>query len=140
MNLHFDISEYNDRESKVVKELDKNNLDALLIFRQESMYWLTGYDSFWYVCSQGLIYTKNKEKILLTRAPDLRQAQNTSNIKDIRIWIDQDNANPFEDLKIILQENNLDNKNIGVEYESYGLTGQNALKLNHNKKQMILGF
>ena len=25
MNLHFNISEYNDRENKVVKELDKNN-------------------------------------------------------------------------------------------------------------------
>ena len=32
--------------------------------------------------------------VLLTRAPDLRQAQNTSNIKDIRIWVDKDGSNP----------------------------------------------
>ena len=68
--------------------------------------------------------------ILLTRAPDLRQAQNTSNINDVRIWVDKNGANPTEDLKIILDELNLKNKNIGVEYEAYGLTGRDALRLN----------
>ena len=41
-----------------------------------------------------------RNKILLTRAADLRQAQNTSNIKDIRIWVDRDNNNPAEELEI----------------------------------------
>ena len=30
-------------------------LDALLMFRQESMYWLTGYDTFGYVFFQTLV-------------------------------------------------------------------------------------
>ena len=67
---------------------------------------------------------------MLTRAPDLRQAQNTSNIKDIRIWVDQDGINPTDDLKQILNELDLKDKNIGVEYEAYGMTGRNALRLN----------
>ena len=46
-----------------------------------------------------LILDQKGNVILLTRAPDLRQAQNTSNIKDIRIWIDQDGINPTDDLK-----------------------------------------
>ena len=130
MILHFETSELSNRENKVISELEKNNLDALLIFRQESMYWLTGYDTFGYVYFQCLVLTKNRNKILLTRAPDLRQAQNTSNIKDIRIWTDKINSNPTNDLLNILREFNLSKKNIGVEYDSYGLTGQNALKLN----------
>ena len=66
------------------------------------MYWPTGYDTFGYVFFQCLVLHKSGNIILLTRAPDLRQAQNTSNIKDIRIWIDKDDSNPTENLKIIL--------------------------------------
>ena len=73
--------------------------------------------------------TSEGNKILLTRSADLRQAQNTSNIKDIRIWVDKDNNNPAEELKSILIELNLENKTLGVEYESYGLTGKNAMML-----------
>ena len=52
------------------------------------------------------------------------------NIQDIRIWIDKDGSNPTDDLKIILNELNLNGKTIGIEYEAYGLTGRNAIKLN----------
>ena len=100
------------------------------MFRQESMYWLTGYDTFGYVFFQTLILDKNGNTILLTRAPDLRQAQKTSNIEDIRIWVDKDGSNPTDDLKIILDELNLKGKKLGVEYEAYGLTGRNTLRLN----------
>lgn len=130
MSLHFNKLEYKNRESSLINNLIKKDLDALLIFRQESMYWLTGYDTFGYVFFQCLVFTKTGDKILLTRAPDLRQAQNTSNIKDIRIWIDQENANPFINLKDILDELKLTKKQIGVEYNAYGLTGNNAIKLN----------
>ena len=91
--------------------MKEHDLDALLMFRQESMYWLTGYDTFGYVFFQTLILNKDGNIILLTRAPDLRQAQNTSNIEDIRIWVDKDRSNPTEDLKIILDELNLKKKN-----------------------------
>ena len=90
MALHFTKEEFSSRKSKVVAELKKQNLDALLMFKQESMYWLTGYDTFGYVFFQSLILTSKGDIILLTRAPDLRQAQNTSIIKDIRIWIDNE--------------------------------------------------
>ena len=100
------------------------------MFRQESMYWLTGYDTFGYVFFQCLVLNRSGEIILLTRAPDLRQAQNTSNIKDIRIWVDKDRSNPINDLKNILDELSLKGKKIGIEYEAYGLTGRNALALN----------
>jgi Xaa-Pro dipeptidase len=110
--------------------MKEQNLDALLMFRQESMYWLTGYDTFGYVFFQTLVLDQKGNIVLLTRAPDLRQAQNTSNIQDIRIWVDKDGINPTDDLKIILDELDLKNKKIGIEYEAYGMTGRNALKLN----------
>jgi Xaa-Pro dipeptidase len=94
------------------------------------MYWLTGYDTFGYVFFQTLVLDQKGNIVLLTRAPDLRQAQNTSNIQDIRIWVDKDGINPTDDLKLILDELDLKNKKIGIEYEAYGMTGRNALKLN----------
>ena len=132
MTLHFTEQEFKIREKKVIKSMKAKNIDALLLFRQESMYWLTGYDTFGYVFFQCLVLTSEGNKILLTRSADLRQAQNTSNIKDIRIWVDKDNNNPAEELKSILIELNLENKNLGIEYESYGLTGKNAMMLNHS--------
>ena len=130
MALHFTKEEFQKRKSNILNSMKEQNLDALLMFRQESMYWLTGYDTFGYVFFQTLIIDRNGNIILLTRAPDLRQAQNTSNIKDIRIWIDKDNSNPTDDLKLILNELNLKGKKIGIEYEAYGMTGRNALRLN----------
>ena len=130
MGLHFSAEEFKNRKDKVIKLLKQEKLDALLMFRQESMYWLTGYDTFGYVFFQTLVLDQKGNIVLLTRAPDLRQAQNTSNINDIRIWVDENESNPTEDLKIILDELNLKGKKIGVEYEAYGLTGRNALKLN----------
>ena len=134
MAVHFTLEEFSNRKSKVIKELKKQNLDGLLMFRQESMYWLTGYDSFGYVYFQCLVLTIKGDLVLLTRAPDLRQAENTSIIKDIRIWVDKDNAKPSDELKNILSELRLEKSNLGVEYEAYGLTGRNAIQLNDTLK------
>ena len=90
MGLHFTKEEFSIRKSKVIQLMKDQNIDALLMFRQESMYWLTGYDTFGYVFFQTLVLDQKGNIILLTRAPDLRQAQNTSNINDIRIWVDKD--------------------------------------------------
>ena len=130
MGLHFSKEEFSNRKTKVLKTMKEQNLNALLIFRQESMYWLTGYDTFGYVFFQCLVLQDNGEMVLLTRVPDLRQAQNTSNIENIKIWVDKDGSNPTDDLKKILDELNLKGKNLGIEYEAYGLTGKNTLKLN----------
>ena len=130
MALHFSKREFSQRKDKVLQSMKDQNLDALLMFRQESMYWLTGYDTFGYVFFQTLIIDQKGNLILLTRAPDLRQAQNTSNIEEIKIWVDKDGSNPAEDLRNILDELSLNGKKIGIEYEAYGLTGRNALRLN----------
>merc|ERR1739841_485651 len=115
MGLHFSAEEFSKRKKDVLKSMKEQNLDALLMFRQESMYWLTGYDTFGYVFFQTLILDQKGNVVLLTRAPDLRQAQNTSNIKDIRILVDKDGSNPTDDLKLILNELELKGKKLGVE-------------------------
>ena len=52
MGLHFSKEEFSNRKKRVLKSMKEQDLDALLLFRQESMYWLTGYDTFGYVFSK----------------------------------------------------------------------------------------
>ena len=134
MALHFTEQEFLSRKLKVINSMKEQNINALLMFKQESMYWLTGYDTFGFVFFQSLILNEDGEVILLTRAPDLRQAENTSNIKNIIIWEDKENSSPSDLLKSILIDLKLKGKNIGVEYDSYGLTGRNTIKLNASLK------
>jgi len=107
----------------------RDGLDGLLIFRQESMFYLTGYDTFGYVFFQCLYLSADGTMTLLTRAPDLRQARHTSMIDDIRVWPDAPDANPSDDLKAILDEHGCKGKRLGVEWESYGLTARNGQRL-----------
>ena len=138
MGLHFSQGEFTKRKTKVIQLMKEQNIDALLMFRQESMYWLTGYDTFGYVFFQTLVLDQRGNVVLLTRAPDLRQAQNTSNITDIRIWVDKEGSKPTDDLKIILDELDLKGKRLGIEYEAYGLTGRNTSSLNKSLENYCL--
>src|SRR5436309_15521968 len=102
MGLHFTGDEFAARRAKAIAAMSEAGLDGLLMFRQESMYYLTGYDTFGYVYFQCLYLGADGRVMLLTRAPDLRQAQHTSDIQDIRIWLDGRDANPAAHLRGIL--------------------------------------
>lgn len=93
------------------------------------MYWLTGYDTFGFCFFQSLVLAADGRMALLTRSADLRQAQQTSNIGDIRIWKDAADANPAADLKRVVADLGLGGKRLGVEYESYGLVASNGKQL-----------
>jgi Xaa-Pro dipeptidase len=127
--LHFSTQELADRRSRVVALMAERDLDGLLMFRQESMYYLTGYDTFGYVFFQCLYLGADGKMTLLTRAPDLRQAQHTSVIDDIRIWVDDANADPARELRGILEEHRCRGRRLGVEWEAYGLTARNGQRL-----------
>ena len=92
MALHFTGEELKSRRDRVVAELQASGLAALLIFRQESMYYLTGYDTTGYSQFQCLYLGADGQLVLLTRSADLRQARLTSVIEDIRIWVDRELA------------------------------------------------
>ncbi|UCF94258.1 MAG: aminopeptidase P family protein [Desulfobacterales bacterium] len=126
MALHFSKEEFASRIHKSIEHLVQRGLHGLLMFRQESMFYLTGYDSFGYVFFQCLYLGADGRLMLLTRAPDLRQARHTSFIEDIRIWVDRAEANPALELKQILQEFGCRGQRLGVEYDAYGLTARNG--------------
>ena len=129
MALHFSAEEFAERRHRSIAAMAEAKLDGLLMFRQESMYYLTGYDTFGYVFFQCLYLGADGKLTLLTRAPDLLQAKHTSDIEDIRIWVDAPDAKPAEQLREILSSHGCKGKRLGVEWESYGLTARNGQRL-----------
>ena len=124
MPLHFTKQEFAARRLATRQAMSGRGLEALLIFRQESMYYLTGYDTFGYVFFQCLVLTADGAMTLLTRAPDLRQARHTSDIEDVRVWVDDEGAEPALELRRIIEEHGLRGRHLGIELEAYGLTGR----------------
>ena len=125
MAIHFTNKEFKKRQANLILELNKKKLDGILMFRQESMYYLSGYDSFGYAMFQCLYLGADGRMVLLTRAPDLAQAELTSILDDIRVWKYEAGMNPAKNLKLLLKELHCENKKLGVEYDSVGLTAHN---------------
>ncbi|MEO1423090.1 MAG: aminopeptidase P family N-terminal domain-containing protein, partial [Pseudomonadota bacterium] len=85
--LHFTPEEFARREAALHAEMAVRGLDAMLLFAPESQFWLTGFDTFGYCFFQCLVVTPTGAH-LLTRSADLRQAEITSTLTDIRVWRD----------------------------------------------------
>ena len=126
MALHFERAEYDRRIAAVRAAMAREGLDGLLMFQQESMYYLTGYDTFGFCFFQCLYLGADGRLALLTRSADLRQARHTSIIEDIRIWTDEAGAQPATQLRDMLQSLRAKGKRLGIENQSYGLTHFNG--------------
>jgi len=125
----FSSQEYAYRQGRLLSDMAQARLDAILLFSQESMYWLTGFESFGFCFFQCLVVKADGDTHLLTRVPDLRQARATSNIENIVLWRDHEHANPALDLRNLLNSLGLLGCRIGIEYRAHGLTGDNCRRL-----------
>jgi Xaa-Pro dipeptidase len=129
MAVHFDHAEFAARRDRLTQEIARRGLDGMLLFAQESHYWLTGYDTFGFCFYQTLYVGADGRMALLTRSADLRQARHTSILQDIRIWRDAADADPTRDTAAMVRALGGAGKRLGVEYDSYGLTHFNGLRL-----------
>jgi Xaa-Pro dipeptidase len=126
MALHFTHDEFARRQKAALTEMARQGLDGLLLFRQESMYYLTGYDTEGFVLFQGMYLSSDGRVALCTRSADKLQSRLTSTLEDVRIWRDVEGANPAIDLRNMVEDLGGHGKRVGVEYHAYGLTGQRA--------------
>ncbi|HEX2017336.1 MAG TPA: Xaa-Pro peptidase family protein [Aurantimonas sp.] len=124
--LHFGRDEYEARRDRLILEMGEQKLDAMILFAQDSMYWLTGYDTFGFCFFQCLVVKSDGDMRLLTRSADLRQARHTSIIDSISVWRDRGNAEPVIELRDMLDDMGLLGARIGVEWATHGLTAANG--------------
>lgn len=124
MALHFSHEEFERRLTHLREKMSEQSIDCMLLFSQESMYWLTGYDTFGFCFFQCMIVRKQGEITLLTRSADLRQARHTSIVKDVHIWIDRADASPVIQLRDLLDNLDLLGAKFGIEYDTPGLNAK----------------
>ena len=126
--LRFTEAEFRARQARTRAALRERGLDAILIFAQESHFYLTGFDTAGYVFFQVGIVTTDEDGAtsLLTRTPDKRQAETNSLYDEVRIWLNAEDANPALNLRALLAERGLQGGKIGVEFATYGLTAANG--------------
>jgi Xaa-Pro dipeptidase len=131
--LHFAREEFDARVAAARAALRRERLAAILLFAQESLFYLTGFDTSGYVFFQCAVLSDEDLPItLLTRRPDLEQARRTSTITDIRLWYDGEGADPAIELKAILAERKLKGERIGSELATFGLTADKYARIRHH--------
>ncbi|MEL7280993.1 MAG: Xaa-Pro peptidase family protein [Pseudomonadota bacterium] len=125
---HFDLAEYRARQAKTRAAIEEAGLDAMLFFAPESHYWLTGYDTFGFAMFQCMVMTARGDIQLLTRMPDLRQAQHTSILENdqIHVWPEYEGSNPTDHLIALLGDMGLSEAALGFESDTSGLTDYNG--------------
>src|SRR5262249_38334358 len=128
---HFGMKEFKARQKKATDELEWRGLDGLLLFKQESMYYLAGYETFGYCFFQAMYLGADGTMTLLTRLPDAILARRVSVLKpkEIHVWTNLPDANPSLDLRRLLEAHGCRGRRLGIEYDAYGLTGAIHRKL-----------
>ena len=98
VNLHFTPAEFAERIAVARQRMSEQSLDGLLLFKQESMYYLSGYDTDGLVLFQALFLGLDGGLILVSRSADRVQAAYTSIIDDVRLCMDPQAENPGSDV------------------------------------------
>lgn len=132
MALHFSKQEFAQRLEATQQEMQLRGFTALLLFAPESHYYLTGFDTFGFAMFQCMVVPASGNPHLLTRAPDLRQAQQTSTLAndEIHIWRDREGVEPVEDLHALLLELGINNGQLGIEQQTVGLNAWYGQQVN----------
>ena len=136
MALHFTREEFARRLTATRARMATRDLDGLLLFRQESMYYLSGYDTEGFVHYQALFLRADGTMTLLTRSADRVQAAQTSIIEDVRVWVDAAGQSPGDDTRAVLDSHGMRARRIGIERDAYGLSAAKGRML----EQALAGF
>ena len=120
--IHFSREEFSKRQKKTRKLLQELELDGLLIFKIEDMYWLTGYESDGF-CIFGTLFIGTDGALThLARPADLGNLSYSSICEDIRISPDTEGSTRAKHIKDMLRSLGMEGKKIGIQVDTMGLT------------------
>jgi Xaa-Pro dipeptidase len=123
MRLPFERSEYEDRLRRTRAAMRQAGLDVLLVFHQEHMFYLAGYDQVGYWVYQVLIVPAAEEPMTaIVRKVDERLVRGAGLVDDVRVWLDEAELDPAHQTVQVLRERGLlDGRRIGIEKKSHAL-------------------
>ena len=120
--IHFSREEFSKRQKKTRKLLQELELDGLLIFKIEDMYWLTGYESDGFCIFSSMFIGTDGDLTHLARPADLGNLSYSSICEDIRISPDTEGSTRAKHIKDMLRSLGMEGKKIGIQVDTMGLT------------------
>jgi Xaa-Pro dipeptidase len=124
MALPFEIAEYEARIERARAAMRDARLDLLLLFHQESLYYLFGYDQIGYWVYQTVVLPADgSAPTAICRRADELMIRESPFIKEIRPWMDDSHVNPGAFTVEILRERHglSARRRIGIEKKSHAL-------------------
>ncbi|MCS5590872.1 MAG: Xaa-Pro peptidase family protein [Candidatus Thioglobus sp.] len=126
---HFSREEFSQRQQKTRKQLQKFELEGLLLFKIEDMYWLTGYESDGFCIFGSMFIGTDGALTHLTRPADLGNLSYSSICEDVRISPDTEDSTRAEHIKDMLRSLGMEGKKIGIQVDTMGLTPRLFLEI-----------
>ena len=127
--IHFSREEFSQRQKKTRILLQELELDGLLIFKIEDMYWLTGYESDGFCIFGSMFIGTDGALTHLARPADLGNLSYSSICKDIHISPDTQSSSRAEHIKDMLRSLGMEGKKIGIQLDTMGLTPRLFLEI-----------
>ena len=128
--IHFSREEFSQRQQKTREQLQKLELDGLLLFKIEDMYWLTGYESDGFCIFSCMFIGTEGVLTHLARPADLANLSYSSICKDVRISPDTEDSSRAEHIKDMLRSLGMVGKKIGIQVDTMGLTPRLFIEIN----------
>ncbi len=129
INIHFTRAEFADRQQRVRARLAELELDGVLLFKFEDMYWLTGFDSDGFTIFGCMFLGTDGQLTHLARPADLGNAAYSSICEDVRIAVDSQDAPRGRQIKEMLDSLGMRGKRIGIQVDTMGLTPRLFLEI-----------
>jgi Xaa-Pro dipeptidase len=119
----FDRAEYATRLRRTRAAMRAAGLDALLVFHQEHMFYLAGYDQVGYWVYQVLIVpADDRPMTAVVRKVDELLVRAGGIVDDVRVWLDDAPRDPAQQTADVLAEQGLlHGKRLGIERKSHAL-------------------
>ncbi len=129
INIHFTREEFADRQQRARECMADLDLDGILLFKFEDMYWLTGFDSDGFTIFGCMFLGVDGQLTHLARPADLGNAAYSSICEDIRIAPDSEDAPRSRQIKEMLDSLGMQGKRIGIQVDTMGLTPRLFLEI-----------
>ncbi len=129
INIHFSREEFTERQRRTRERMAELELDGMLLFKFEDMYWLTGYDSDGFTIFGCMFLGTDGALTHLARPADLGNASYSSICEDVRIAPDTESEPRSGQIKAMLQSLGMQGKRIGIQVDTMGLTPRLFLQI-----------
>ena len=129
INIHFSLEEFAERQQRTREHMAELELDGMLLFKFEDMYWLTGYDSDGFTIFGCMFLSINGALTHLARPADLGNASYSSICQDVRIAPDAESEPRAGQIKAMLESLGMQGKRIGIQVDTMGLTPRLFLQI-----------